>query len=218
MKYNRIEKNFYNNYNSGNSLERMLAVGETILWKGKPKKNAFVINSILPMMPVAIIWLAFDSIFVLASFAQGIPLGVRIGMWAFLALHLFPFWAWVASIITANKRYKNIEYAITDRRILIKSGFVGIDYQSINYKDINGVHINVGLMDKLLKVGDIYIDTPNKFKKTPNAILDIEDCYDVYTKLQKIILDIQTDIEYPNALRPSENPGYNTKYKNKDNF
>ena len=25
-------------------------------------------------------------------------------------------------------------------------------------------------------------------------------------------MDIQTDIEYPNALRPNENPGYNTTY------
>ena len=29
-------------------------------------------------------------------------------------------------------------------------------------------------------------------------------------------LDIQTDISYPNAMRPDNNPGYNTKYDPKD--
>ena len=45
-----------------------------------------------------------------------------------------------------------------------------------------------------------------------SAFLDVENAYDIYSKIQKIVLDIQTDIEYPNALRPDENPGYNTKY------
>ena len=45
------------------------------------------------------------------------------------------------------------------------------------------------------------------------AFLDIENPQEIYSRLQKIVLDIQTDIEFPNALRPDENPGYNTKYK-----
>ena len=43
--------------------------------------------------------------------------------------------------------------------------------------------------------------------------INIEKPHEIYPRLQKIVLDIQTDIEYPNALRPDENPGYNTKYK-----
>ena len=45
------------------------------------------------------------------------------------------------------------------------------------------------------------------------AFLDIENPMDIYPRLQKIIMDIQTDIEFPNAYRPSENPGYNTEFK-----
>lgn len=45
------------------------------------------------------------------------------------------------------------------------------------------------------------------------TILDVENPYEIYGKLQNIVLDIQTDIEFPNAYRPDENPGYNTKYK-----
>ena len=45
------------------------------------------------------------------------------------------------------------------------------------------------------------------------AFLDVDNSKEVYLKIQKIVMDIQTDIEYPNALRPEENPGYKTKYK-----
>ena len=41
----------------------------------------------------------------------------------------------------------------------------------------------------------------------------LEDSVQIYNRVQKIILDIQTDIEYPNALRPQENFGYNTDYR-----
>ena len=71
----------------------------------------------------------------------------------------------------------------------------------------------------MLKVGDVYIDTgevrriKNGTQSVKHAMLDIENPYEIYPKLQKIVLDIQTDVEYPNAYRPSENPGYNTEYK-----
>ena len=41
-------------------------------------------------------------------------------------------------------------------------------------------------------------------------------CYnyiEVYNMVKKLQTDIYTDVMYPNAKRPSENPGYNTKYK-----
>ena len=36
--------------------------------------------------------------------------------------------------------------------------------------------------------------------------------YFITQKLQEIVIDIKTDIEFPNGLRPGENPGYSTKY------
>ena len=86
---------------------------------------------------------------------------------------------------------------------------IGMNYQTIFYKDINNVHLRIGIIDKLLKVGDIYFDTS---KNKMQFFLDLENPYDLYTKLQKIVFYIQTDIEFPNNLRPNENNGYNTKY------
>lgn len=51
------------------------------------------------------------------------------------------------------------------------------------------------------------------FKADNNKFISIEDPYDVYKLLKKVSLDVTTDQAYPNAYRPEENTGYNTKYK-----
>ncbi len=51
------------------------------------------------------------------------------------------------------------------------------------------------------------------FKADANKFISIEDPYDVYKLLKKVSLDVSTDQAFPNAYRPKENEGYNTKYK-----
>lgn len=193
------------------NLEKIIVEGEEVIWSGKPKKSAFIINKVLTMLPIAIIWLLFDSGFIIAFLSSG-ETGMLWFIVPFFALHLMPVWIWLSNVLTANKKWKNTEYAITDKRIIISSGFIGMDYQSIYYKDIENVHLKISVIDKILKVGDIYFDTTDKVK---SAFLDVENAYEIYPKLQKVVLDIQTDIEFPNNLRPKENDGYNTKYNKK---
>jgi membrane protein YdbS with pleckstrin-like domain len=126
----------------------------------------------------------------------------------FFLFHLAPVWIWLASGISASRKQKNIEYAVTSTRVLIRSGFIGVNFQSIYYKEISNVSIKVGVIDKLFGVGDVAIQAQTK----ATMLYDLKDIYDVFKRIEKIVRDIQTDIEYPNALRPEGNPGYNTKY------
>ena len=204
IKYERVNRNTNKIY-----LESILVSGEKVIWRGKPKKRAFVINKILAMFPLALIWLLFDGTFIGMMIASG---EINEMLWfiiPFFGLHLMPVWIWLSNVLTASKRWENTEYAVTDKRIIIMSGFIGMDYKTIYYKDIENIHLKVGFIDKLLGVGDIYFDT-NDVNSV--AFLDIERVYELYPKFQKIVLDIQTDIEFPNNLRPQENDGYNTKY------
>lgn len=198
-------------------LPNPLTEGEQVLWSAKPKKSAFVINNILTMLPFALIWLLFDSIFIVAFVSSGSPKEMILPIILFFAFHLMPVWIWLGNVLTANKKWKNTKYYVTDKRIIIQTGIIGASYDTIYYKDIKNVSLKVGIIDKLLKVGDIYIDTgsilTSSSKNVMMTILDVENPYEIYGKLQKIVLDIQTDIEFPNAYRPNENPGYNTKYK-----
>ena len=200
--------NVDNNINEIN-INSVLVEGENIIWSGQPKKSAFILNKTLTMLPIALVWLSFDSFFITSAFSSGDMLWFLI---PFFALHLMPVWIWLSNVLTANKRWKNTKYIVTDKRLIIISGFIGIDYQSIYYKDIKNVRLRVNIIDKLLGVGDIYFDLQNPGNI---AFLDVEDCYQIYPKIQKVILDIQTDIEYPNNLRPESNDGYNTRYNSK---
>ncbi len=206
-KYSQYGENYVN-------ISAVLTAGESVIWSGKPKKGAFIINRILTMAPFAIIWLCVDGGIIYSFLNDGFA-GVGsmgIFMLGFFALHLMPVWIWLGNILSAKKVWDNTEYAMTNKRIIIQSGFVGMDYQSIFYNDINNVHLRVGLTDKMLGVGDIYLDTAQGKK----IFLDIENTYSVYPMIQRTVVDIKTDVQYPNALRPDTNPGYTTQYDPKE--
>jgi len=205
-------------YNYNTEEKSPLIEGENLIWSAKPKKSAYLINQILVMMPIALIWLAFDSVFIISFFKSGQIKDMLFFIIPFFALHLMPVWIWLGNILSANKKWENTKYYVTDKRIIIQNGFIGENYQTIYYKDIKNVYLRKGLIDQMLKVGDIYFDLGYHHTSKGNpvvnsAFLDVENPNEIYSRIQKIVLDIQTDIEYPNALRPDENPGYNTKYK-----
>lgn len=196
------------------SIDAIIDEDEQVLWRGKPKKSAYIMNSVIKMLPVALIFLAFDGVFIGMIFSNGehIPTMFKVIFCVFLAFHLIPVWIWVANVVTASRRHKNTEYAFTNKRIIVRSGVIGIDFKNIYYADIASVNLKVGIVDKMLKVGDIYING----KSGAAVILDVENPYFLTQKLQKIVVDIKTDVLFPNDLRPETNRGYNTKYTGGD--
>ena len=191
----------------------VLTAGESILWRGKPKRGAFIATKSLSMLPIAVIWLILDLNFLGKAFSGGQMLGFLI---PFFALHLMPVWMWLANVITAGRRWKNTSYYVTNRRIIIQGGFFAVNETSLFYKDLRNARLRIGLLDKLFHTGDIVFDDDiavNNKQNRGHAFEDLEDAEAVYRRVQKVILDIQTDMEYPNAFRPEENPGYQTQYK-----
>ena len=192
-----------------------LAAGEAILWRGKPKKSAFIASRSLTLMPIAVVWLILDLGFISNMFGVG---GMNYFLIPFFALHLMPVWIWLGSTLTAGKRWKNTMYYVTNRRIIIQSGFLAVNEKSLFYKDMANAQLRIGLMDKLFGTGSILLDNGyydyHRRRNYPGTKLEhLEDAQSAYNRIQKTILDIQTDIEYPNAYRPEQNPGYNTDYR-----
>ena len=212
-KYN--EKNFATDEMRINNIDDFIDKDEEILWRGKPKKSAFIWSKILTMLPFALLWVLFDGFFIgimtVNNVFSQIPTFMVIFIIFFLIFHLTPFWIWLSNIITAGIQHKNIEYALTTKRIIIRSGIV-VDIKNIYYMDIQSINLKVGLIDRMLKVGDIYITT--KLEKI--VLYDITNPYIITNRIQKITNDIKTDMYYPNAMRPNENEGYQTKYRIKE--
>ncbi len=196
------------------SLNRpVLAADEHILWSGKPKKNAFIASHSLTMMPIAIVWICFDFTAISSIFSSGNIQWFLIG---FFALHMMPVWIWLGSLITAPKRWRNTNYYVTNRRIIIQGGFLAVNEKSLFFKEIRSVQNKVGLFDKLSGTGSILFNAEmisGNNKATPPSFQYLENAGAVYQRVQRTVLDMQTDMEYPNALRPEENPGYKTDYK-----
>ena len=192
-----------------------LAAGETILWRGKPKKSAYIAGRSLTLLPVAVIWLIFDLGFIGGAFASGEMMWVLL---PFFVLHLMPVWIWLGSMLTAGKRWQNTMYYVTNRRIIIQSGFLAVNEKTMFYKDIPNAQLRVGLIDKLSGTGSIvlddgYYDHRHRRNHPGTKLEHLEDAQSAYARIHQTILDIQTDIEYPNAYRPEHNPGYNTDYR-----
>lgn len=199
-----------------NRVEDILDEDENVLLRTKPKKSAYVFNSVVKMLPIVIIWILFDGGFLGFMFygmIKGeIPLFILAIIIPFFAVHLIPVWIWIGGIVKASAGWKNIEYVFTEKRIIIRSGLIGIDFVNIYYSDILGVNLKVGIIDRMFKVGDIYISAHNQSE----VLWDISNPYFLLRKIQNIVIDIKTDIIFPNDLRPEENHGFRTKYKPKD--
>ncbi len=199
-----------------NRIEDILDEDESVLLRTKPKKKAYIFNSFFKMFPIAFIWLIFDGGF-LAGMIYGmvkgaIPIAILAFIIPFFALHLIPVWMWIGGIVKASAGWKNIEYVFTEKGIILRSGLVGIDFVNIYYSDILGVNLKVGFIDRIFKVGDIYISANNQ----SDVLWDIPNPYFILKKIQNIVVDIKTDIIFPNDLRPGENHGFRTKYRGRD--
>lgn len=58
--------------------------------------------------------------------------------------------SWVM-LLFAWLYYRNVFYCYTNKRIIIKSGIIGVDYHSLYLKSITAINVHVGILDKLIR-------------------------------------------------------------------
>lgn len=211
-----IDKDYFNIDDAkainANEVSDILEKDEEILLETTPDKKDYILEAVFKSLPVTLLWLGVDIFFIVMlcfnpEFTkQGLVIFFII---VFFALHLLPVWMYVARIIKRVAEFKNIKYVFTDKRVIARSGLIGIDYKFVYYNEINSVDVKVGVLDRILKVGDINITSNNKVV----ILEDIKNPYQIANKVQGITRDIKTDMLFPNDLRPSTNHGYKTKLK-----
>lgn len=188
---------------------------ENFIWVGEPLLVPFLCTGI-PFLIVGLLWGAMDYFgFIrhMGSIKSGPPIGFLI---SFFALHLFPFWASVLNMLRLILVHKNTFYAITNKRIMMRSGFWGIDFNAIDYDKISDIQVTVNPLENMLGVGTIHISAgkvTSKGSPLTNDFIAVSNPYEVFKKIKTVMVDIKTDWNYPNKLRPEENPGYKTEYK-----
>lgn len=201
---------------------------ETIIWVGKPKLVPFMAQGI-PLLIFGMGWGAFVYFFFQkTSFLGGFEGIDRLGQMstlikAFLILYLFPVYGSVLNMLRLILVYKNTRYAYTNQHLMFKTGFFGIDFKVVDYDKIQNIEVNVGPLEKLFHVGTMRIFSGELSRSNNQGIRPIyfifkaiDEPYDVFKAIKQISLDIKTDWNYPNKLRPDENDGYPTKYTPKE--
>ena len=64
--------------------------------------------------------------------------------------------------------------------------------------------------EKMRNVGSVIITTSSG---NVVSLYSIASPYELYKTINKVYMDVRSDIAYPNAYRPAQNPGYHTEYK-----
>lgn len=209
-------------------IDKIIDDNENILWRGKPNAFLYIIGN-PSIYLIALIWGIFDFFFISNffrefSFMNGFfrEFSFMNGFFIiFFIVHLFPVWFAILMPIYRLLNYGTMEYAITDKRVYISQGIFGRDVNNYEHRELTNLKVNVNFMENIKGLGTIILayngeegNSSYSFKADANKFISIEDPYGVYKLLKKVSLDVTTDQAYPNAYRPEENTGYNTKYKN----
>ena len=184
---------------------------EEIYWLGKPNFAAFMVRG-LPLLLLGLVWGSIDYFGFIRNM-KGIPLGFAI---PFFTLHLLPLWAGILNIIRLLLVHGNTCYAFSNKRLMLRTGFWGTDFNAVDYDVISAIDVNVNPIENMLGVGTIRAYSGRSTAKGApiyDQFIGIENPYEIFKRIKEVSVDIKTDWNYPNALRPKNNPGYQTGYE-----
>lgn len=201
----------YTDYNLPPEFDAVKDDDEEILWTGTPNNIAFLLTGV-PFLLLGLVWGSIDY-FAFIRNIHNAPAGFTI---PFFALHLFPFWGSILNIIRLYLVHDNTRYALSNKRLMMRSGFWGTDFKVIDYDKISDIDVNVNPIENMLGVGTLRAysgRTSSRGGRIYDRFIGIRDPYGILKKIKEISVNVKTDWYYPNALRPDVNPGYNTHYK-----
>jgi hypothetical protein len=194
--------------------ESIRGTNERILWTARPVFVPFLVSGAF----AGSMSILFGVTWVLTSRSVGSADGLAGGWGWFWLFGLLPLvqgtWAFVGRMLA----YSNTRYAYSDRRVMMRSGFFGTDFKTIDYDKISDLEVTVNLVERLYNVGTIRFysgrtqDNDGSVTRLYDYWHSVPNPYEVFRQVKEVMVDIKTDYQYPNALRPETNPGYPTRY------
>lgn len=121
--------------------EQILDSDEKVIKAYKPHKGRFFFENLLGF---GLIYLVICFIITAGCLANGNMWLVLIPIGIFAILMTL---SWLLLMVY----YKNNFYAYTNKRIVIRTGIIGVDYKTLDMSMIGIVNVRVGLLDKLLR-------------------------------------------------------------------
>lgn len=185
-------------------ISHILVPQEKLSWEGKINRKVLSIYFALTIIMIIIASLAFFSTqstvtFISEDNNRSIS-GAFIGSLFLLVSFSIAFIGFLSNYVKS--------YALTDKRVIVKSGLIGTDFNSIYFTEIKSVNVNVGLIGKIFSVGTINIDTgkvgtvasgsgENRQTRTQTSydkLLFVDTPYEVYKLLQIALTERQESL------------------------
>lgn len=181
-------------------IQAMLAPNETIELVTRPNKVRWlIIDNIVKTITLLFFGAIFFTVGLLILLGVIIPVdseATKMPAIMFMVFGGIPILLAVWGLISRFARYKNIAYIVTDNRLIIRSGLLGVDYQEIRRDSILSINVNVTPFDKMMKPNTgtlifgtasnpIIVNTQNNRGTNQNAFKFecIDNPYDLYKML-----------------------------------
>ena len=182
------------------NFEMILDKDEQIIKEYRPNKKRSVYLSLLSLLPLFLVAITFILIAVL-TFVNVIKITDDQGKSEMMFPYIFIFFGALILLIAIYTyiyyvvSYKKRLYCLTNKRIIIRGGFIGVDFNALDIAVINSVNVKVGLLDKMVKpnTGTIIFGsatTPlgqnNKNSSGGFTFLHIDNPYEVYKEIKDL--------------------------------
>lgn len=161
---------------------------EYVLYQGKPKKMAFVLNNAGALLPIAVVWLLFDG-GIIATIVGGFLMTGGMGSFSmlgfvipFFALHLMPVWACIGKFVKSMAVWKKSQYIITDRNVYVQCVNSDMKTESVPVNTIISATMKQQGFDTFFCVYDIEFSTEDG---RYIEILDVKEGVKIYKELKK---------------------------------
>lgn len=173
-----LDENYFKDTTAAPARQYLLE-DERVLWRGRPKKSAYVAGKTIRNAPFAIIWGIIDISIISVIVSSSPPKSMLLFIIPFFALHMAPVWIWISSLIRSSREHKTIEYVITNLRIIELRGEQKYIANYLYIEKLSDAFLKIGFIDRLLKVGDITLKAGNKFL----MLFDISNPVNFHAKL-----------------------------------
>jgi len=185
---------------------------EEILWTDKPKFIPYAITALGLGMGVIV----FIGIYYVMTkeISNNSGSANAFSFWVAGLPVIFFLWSFCVKILS----YGNTSYAFSNKRVMVRTGFLTTGFKIIDYDKISDIQVTVNLVERAFNVGTIkfFSGRTDSNDGITTKLYDrweaIAHPYDIFKQLKNVTVDIKTDFNFPNALRPETNPGYGTKY------
>ena len=182
--------------------ELILDADESIFKTYKPNKKRFTLFALIGGLPALFIPTVFIVLAILML--TGVISNVDsegnkevLGPIFFLGFGGFFFLVLLFGLLSPFFKYKKVMYCVTNKRIIVRHGLIGVDFKSLNLSAIGAINVEVNFLDKLIKpnTGRItflsasapIVNQNQKGQNVPFEFSCVDNPYEVYREVKGYI-------------------------------